>query len=147
MAAAIVIPTIAGYTFETAANLADPSERVRLSPPGLKAFFRIMEKWDVRDPQARDLLGGISSGSFYELKRNYRKRPLSQDALTRVSFVIGIYKALNILYNPKFANAWISLPNTNPMFGGAAPLDYMLRNGQPGMMNVRRLLDARRGGQ
>ena len=147
MAAAIVIPTIAGYTFETAANLADPSERVRLSPPGLKAFFRIMEKWDVRDPQARDLLGGISSGSFYELKRNYRKLPLSQDALTRVSFVIGIYKALNILYNPKFANAWMTFPTRTRCLAGPLLWTICSRNGQPGMMNVRRLLDARRGGQ
>jgi hypothetical protein len=145
--AAISIPHIAGYTFETAANLANAKERARLSPPGLKAYFRIMEKWGILDTHARELLGGMSSGTFYEIKKEYRKRPLSQDGLTRVSLVIGIYKALAILYNAKFANAWINLANTNPMFGGTTPLDYMLRHGQPGMLNVRRLLDARRGGQ
>ncbi len=56
-------------------------------------------------------------------------------------------KALNILYSRRLADAWISLPNTNSMFRGHTPLAYMLRLGQPGMMHVRQLLDARRGGQ
>ena len=60
---------------------------------------------------------------------------------------MGIFKALNILYSSRLADAWITLPNTNPMFRGNTPLAYMLRLGQPGMMHVRQLLDARRGGQ
>jgi hypothetical protein len=147
MAAAHALPNIAGYSFNIAPNLADPATRARLSPPGLKAFFRIMEKWGIKDQDARELLGGMSSGSFYEFKKNYARRALTQDTLTRISLVIGIYKALNILYSPKLANAWINLANTNSMFAGITPLEYMLRTGQPGMINVRKLLDARRGGQ
>ena len=67
--------------------------------------------------------------------------------VTRISLLIGIFKALNILYSPKLADAWITLPNRNPMFQGASPLVYMLQRGQPGMVAVRQLLDARRGGQ
>jgi hypothetical protein len=147
MAAAVVIPHIAGYTFDVAANLGDPATRQRLGPAGFKAFLRIMEKWGVKDVEARKLLGGISSGSFYDLKRIAGKRPLSQDMLTRISLLIGIYKALNILYSPKLANAWMGLPNNNPMFGGSTALAYILSQGLPGMMNVRQMLDARRGGQ
>jgi len=147
MAAAVLIPQIAGYKFDIAANLADPATRERLSPAGIKAFLRIMEKWGIKDSDARELLGSMSSGSFYELKKTVPKRGLNQNALTRISLIIGIYKALNILYNTKLANAWMTRPNSNPMFNGLAPMAYILRLGQPGMMNVRQLLDARRGGK
>jgi hypothetical protein len=40
----------------------------------------------------------------------------------------------------------VHLPNTNPLFNGATPLDVMLRGGIPAMERVRALLDARRGG-
>ena len=145
MATAIQIPQIAGYDFETAPNLADPATRRQLSPSAVKGFVRIAAKWRVKDEDARQLLGGISSGSFYALKKN--PRTLDQDALTRISLLVGIFKALNILYSSRLADAWITLPNSNPMFHGNTPLAYMLRLGLPGMMHIRQLLDARRGGQ
>lgn len=145
MAATIQVPQVAGYDFEMAPNLADSTVRKRLSPSAIKGFFRIAAKWHIKDEEARLLLGGISSGSFYSLKKN--PRVLDQDTLTRISFVVGIFKALNILYSSRLADAWIALPNTNPMFHGSSPLTYMLRLGMPGMMHVRQLLDARRGGQ
>jgi hypothetical protein len=147
MTAAATIPQIAGYRFDVAANLSDPSTRERLSAVGIKAFLRIAEKWGVKDPDARALLGGISSGTFYGLKKTPDARPLDQDTLTRISLLIGIFKALHILYSQRLADAWMTLPNSNPMFRGSTPLAYILRLGQPGMMQVRQLLDARRGGQ
>jgi hypothetical protein len=146
VATAIQIPHVAGYDFETAPNLADPRTRKKLSPSAVKGFFRIMERWQIRDEDARHLLGGLSSGSFYALKKA-GTRTLDQDTLTRISLLIGIFKALHILYSKRLANAWIALPNSNPIFGGSSPLQYVLRLGQPGMMQVRQLLDARRGGQ
>lgn len=145
MAATIQIPQVAGYNFESAPDFSDPAVRKRLSPSAIKGFFRIAAKWHIRDEDARLLFGGISSGSFYALKKN--ARVLDQDTLTRLSLVVGIYKDLNILYSSRLADAWITLPNTNPMFHGGSPLAYMLRLGLPGMMHVRQLLDARRGGQ
>jgi hypothetical protein len=147
MTAAATIPQIAGYRFDVAANLSDPSTRERLSAVGIKAFLQIAEKWGVKDPNARALLGGISSGTFYGLKKTPDARPLDQDTLTRISLLIGIFKALHILYSRRLADAWMTLPNSNPMFRGSTPLAYILRLGQPGMMQVRQLLDARRGGQ
>ncbi len=147
MNAAAVLPQIAGYRFDVAANLSDPSTRERLSQVGMKAFLRIMEKWAVKDQDARELLGGISSGTFYSLKKAPGARALDQDTLTRISLIVGIFKALNILYSQRLADAWIKLPNSNPMFRGSTPLAYILRLGQPGMVGVRQLLDARRGGQ
>jgi Protein of unknown function (DUF2384) len=147
MAASLPLPSVPGYQTETAVNLSDPMARRRLSSSAIKGFLSIMEKWGVRDPDARLLLGGISTGSYYAWKKASKGRVLDQDTLMRISMLIGIFKALNILYSPKLADAWATLPNTNPMFRGETPLAYMIQRGQPGMMHVRQLLDARRGGQ
>jgi hypothetical protein len=111
---------------------------------GFKAFFKIAGAWKIRDEEAKQLLGGISNGAFYQMKAGETKTPLDQDRLTRVSLLVGIFKVLNLLFSQKLADAWISLPNNNPMFAGKSPLAYMVKGGQPGMMRVRQLLDSRR---
>ena len=134
-----------GYEPSPLINLNDQTERERLSPSAIKAFFNIMEKWGVRDEDARALLGGMSNGPFYEMKKN-PNRTLDADTLTRLSYLVGIFKALNILYSEALADAWIQRPNANRIFGGQTPLAYMIKGGLPAMQVVRRLLDARRGG-
>lgn len=139
-------PTVAGFPWATAVGLSEKRNNARLSPAAIKGLLRIADFWQLRDEDTRVLLGGISTGSFYALKRRGTKK-LSEDQLTRISLIVGIYKALNILYSRKLADAWISLPNTNPMFGGDSPLNYMKRGGIPAFLRVRQLLDARRGGR
>jgi hypothetical protein len=126
-------------------DLTARAERARLSPAAVKAFFNIMDRWSVRDEDARALLGGMTNGPFYELKKR-RDKVLDTDRLTRISYLVGIFKALNILYSEALADAWVSLPNSNRLFGGGRPLDFMCRGALPAMQAVRRLLDARRGG-
>lgn len=126
-------------------DLSAKVERERLSGAALKGFFGLASKWSVKDEDARELLGGISSSAFYEWKKN-PNRLLDVDRITRVSFLIGIYKALHILYGDKLADEWVSLPNKNAIFAGRTPLQYMLSGGLIGMRTVRQLLDARRGG-
>ncbi len=140
-------PHIAGYAEEPAQDLSNPEVRRRLSPAAIEGFLRIMDLWNVRDADARQLLGGLSTGSFHAFKKQEKQRTLAHDTLTRVSLLIGIFKALNILYSEPLADAWITLPNRNPVFRGATPLAYILQQGLPGMLEVRRLLDSRRGGQ
>ena len=118
----------------------------RLSPPAVKAFLKIAGLWGLRDEEARQLLGGISNGAYYQLKKEGSRR-LDQDRLTRISLLTGIFKALNILYSKRLADHWMQLPNTNPMFEGDTPLAYLIRGGMPAMLRVRQLLDARRGGR
>ena len=57
------------YRIDTPADLGTRKERERLSAPALRAFFNIMARWTVRDEDARALLGGVSNGPFYEMKR------------------------------------------------------------------------------
>ncbi|HEX6822863.1 MAG TPA: antitoxin Xre-like helix-turn-helix domain-containing protein [Candidatus Sulfotelmatobacter sp.] len=145
MNALAVVPDL-GLDLRKIPDLADPATRARLSPAAIVAFFSIVDKWQLRNEDAMAMLGGISHGRYFELKRN-RKGLLSQDELTRISLLIGIFKALNILFGQRLANQWTSRPNSNPMFNGAPPLQYLSRGGVPAMIGVRRLLDSRRGGR
>src|SRR5687768_13611529 len=133
------------YRAEAPPDLGVRAERARLSEPALKAFFNIMAQWKVRDEDARVLLGDVSNGPFYEMKRN-PDRVLERDRLTRISYLIGIFKALRILHSETLADDWVQLPNNNPIFAGQTPLAHMIRGGLPAMQTVRRLLDARRAG-
>lgn len=126
-------------------DLNDKALRARLSRSALLGFFRLAGAWQVRDEDARELLGGVSSSAFYEWKKN-PDRVLEVDRITRISYLLGIYKALHILYGDKLADEWVQLPNSNPVFNGRAPLAFMLGGGLLAMQTVRRLLDARRGG-
>jgi hypothetical protein len=140
---AVLSQPIAGFTADLPADLSNKQVQKRLSPAARKAFFKIAAAWKIRDEEAKQLLGGISNGAFYQMKSGDIRTPLDQDRLTRVSLLVGIFKALNILYSQKLADAWISLPNTNPMFASETPLAYMVKGGQPAMIRVRQLLDAR----
>jgi len=126
-------------------DLSARDERVRLSRSALRAFLNVMQRWSIRDADARALLGGIASSTFYDYKRQ-PDRVLDQDRLTRISYLIGIFKALHILHGEELADRWVALPNRNRIFAGRSPLAYMLQGGAPAMQTVRRLLDARRGG-
>jgi Protein of unknown function (DUF2384) len=143
---AILNPLPARVAWRQPADLSGKDVQKRLSPAAVKAFLRLRELWDLRDEDARQLLGGISNGAFYELKKNLRAR-LDQDRLTRISILTGIFKALNILYSKKLADRWMQLPNDNPMFAGDTPLSYITKGGLPAMLRVRQLLDSRRGGR
>jgi hypothetical protein len=135
-----------GFSTDRAVDLSNRSVQERLSRPAVQAFFKLTDAWELRDESSRQLLGGISNGFFYQLKRSQRKT-LDQDKLTRISLLLGIFRALNVLYERKLADAWARLPNLNPMFQGATPLEYMIKGGVPALVRVRQLLDARRGGR
>jgi hypothetical protein len=137
---------IAGIALDRPPDLSSRKIQESLSPSALVGFFRLTELWKLRDEDARCLLGGISNGTYYSLKRRPSKT-LDQDKLTRISLLLGVFKALNILYSKKLADAWVQLPNSNPMFGGESPLVSMIKGGVPAMIRVRQLVDARRGGR
>lgn len=147
MATAIVMPQVAGYSFDQSADLANAQTRQRLSGSAIRAFLKLVEKWQLTEAQARGLLGGIASSTFHDWKTAPDKQKLSQDVLIRISLSIGIYKALNIYFGQPLADQWITFGNNGPMFAGLPPLDYMVRQGQPGMVQIRRMLDSWRGGR
>jgi hypothetical protein len=145
--ASTLTPPITGYSFDRAPDLTDPAVREELSGSAIKGFLRIAEKWGLTESQARGLLGGIASSTFHAWKSRPGQQRLTQDTLVRISLVIGIYKALNIYFGEDLADRWVTLGNRGSLFAGDAPVEYMIRQGQPGMFQVRRMLDAWRGGR
>ncbi len=143
---AVLRPSPAGFSAARAPDLSNSEVQERLSRRAIPAFFKLIDAWDVRDEAARQLLGGVSNGVYYQWKRG-AKKTLDQDRLTRVSLLVGIFKALNILYSGKLADTWIHLPNSNVLFEGQPPLAYIVKGGIPALVRVRQLLDARRGGR
>jgi uncharacterized protein (DUF2384 family) len=140
-----ILPDL-GLDRRKVSDMTDPATRRKLSVAAIVAFFAIAEKWQLKNDAAMALLGGVSSGKYYELKKS-QKGILTQDELTRVSLLIGIFKALNILFSRKLADQWISRPNTYPMFASQPPINALIQGGVPAMLGVRRLLDSRRGGR
>jgi hypothetical protein len=138
---------IPGYSFDRSPDLTDPKIREQVSGSAIKGFIKIAAKWGLTESQARGLLGGIASSTFHAWKSEPNTQKLSQDTLFRISLVIGIYKALHIYFGEEWADRWVTLENRGSMFAGTAPIEYMIRQGQPGMSQVRRMLDAWCGGR
>ena len=95
--------------------------------------------------QQRALLGWPPASTYHKYKKG-DIGTLSYDSLTRISLTLGMFKALHILY-PEWADRWVKLPNSNPLFGGATPIEFVTKEGGiDSLFRLRRLLDARRGG-
>jgi hypothetical protein len=129
---------------------ARPSPRPAPSPAemsrvGLQAFFRLAELWQLSVDEQMTLLGIEARSTFYKWRREPGR--LSRDTLERISYLLGIYKALQVLLpDPHLADGWVRRPNSNPLYGGKPPLERMLSGNVADLYMVRRHLDAERGG-
>jgi hypothetical protein len=122
-----------------------PQVESDLAGPALRAFFELAERWKLRVADQRKLLGDPPESTFYKWKRE-RDGALSRDTLERISYLLGIFKALAILFpQPDRADAWLRRPNDAPTFGGKAALDRMLSGNVADLYVVRQYLDAQRG--
>ncbi len=111
---------------------------------GLRAFFRIIDVWGINNQQAGILLGHPARATFYNWKKG-NVGTVSHDTVQRISYILGIYKALGILYSdPAMADGWIKKPNAR--FAGKSALDRMLAGDVADLAAVREHLDAVRGG-
>lgn len=116
-----------------------------LSGPALRAFFRIAEQWALDARQQRTLLGSPAPSTFFKWKKEL-SGSLSRDVLERIGYVLGIYKALQILFSdPRNADEWITRPNSAGPFGGRSALQRMLDGNVSDLFVVRQYLDAQRG--
>jgi hypothetical protein len=130
---------------DVSADRQSPDVRRRLSAPGIRTFFNIAAAWQLSGDEQRGLLGWPAASTFYKYRAG-DVGVLSFDTLTRLSLVLGIYKALHVLYpDRELADGWVRLPNTHTVFGGRPALALMIDGGIDGLYQVRRLLDGRRG--
>ena len=116
-----------------------------LAGPALRTFFRLAERWQLRVAEQRKLLGDPPESTFYKWKRE-RDGALSRDTLERISYLLGIFKALAILFpQAERADAWLRRPNAAPAFAGKSALERMLSGNVADLFVVRQYLDAQRG--
>ncbi len=126
-------------------TFADESDRARLTPAALEAMRNLPEHWDVTGDQMAALLG-VSPATWDRMKAQAWKQSLTQDQLTRASALIGIFKGLHLLFADDMADRWVGLRNAGPLFGNRTPIETMVDGGIPVMIEVRRYVDALRGG-
>ena len=127
------------------ASLDRLADRGRLTAPGLRIFFNIAGEWGLTTEQQQTLLGGVSKSSLHNWKAG-RASALSRDQLERISLVLGIYKAMALLFaDGDGGKRWLKTENTEPVFGGRSPLARMLLGGIEDLYATRRYLDAWRG--
>ena len=118
-----------------------------LGGPALRAFFRIAAAWGLRNNEARRLLGDPPESTYYKWKKQQDGVP-GRDVLERISYVLGIFKALQLLFpEPARADAWLRRPNAALPFGGGSALERMLSGNVADLYVVRSYLDAQRGWQ
>ncbi len=116
-----------------------------LGGPGLRAFVNIAEAWGLSIAEQLKLLGIASRSTFFKWRRETSPR-LPRDILERLSYLLGIYKSLQILLpDPKIADEWVRKPNAAPTFGGRSALERMLSGQVADLYVVRQYLDAQRG--
>ena len=130
----------------TPPNLADAATRMRLTPAAVEGVVRLAEIWRLTSAEICALLGDVSERTWFRMKKGEWSGTLSQDTLTRVSALIGTFKGLRLLFSEPLSNEWVRLPNKGPVYGGRRPLDAMIEGGIPKMLEVRRHVDALRGG-
>lgn len=126
-------------------NFADENDRKRLTAVALKAFKRLGGRWNLTIQDAAALLG-VSTSTWERIKRGSWDNNLSQDQLTRISALVGVYKGLNLLFADQMADRWPRLENKGPLFNRRTPVQAMIEGGIPHMLDVRRYVDAVRGG-
>ncbi|WP_042775592.1 antitoxin Xre/MbcA/ParS toxin-binding domain-containing protein [Sinorhizobium fredii] len=127
-------------------NLGDESVRERLTPAAVAGVVRLAEIWRLTSVEVCALLGDVSERTWFRMKKGEWSGSLSQDTLTRVSALIGIFKGLRLLFSEPLADEWVKLPNKGPLFDGRRPVDAMIEGGIPKLLLVRRHVDALRGG-
>jgi hypothetical protein len=125
------------------ATAAKALDRKSLTGPALRTFFRIAEAWRLTEAEQMRLLGLDNRSTFQNWKRG-EVSSVPKDALERISYVMGIYKGLQILL-PRTADEWVRKPNKARVFGGRSALERMVSGNVADLYVVRQYVDGQRG--
>jgi hypothetical protein len=122
-----------------------PDQAHAAGAAGLRAFSRIADLWHLSIAEQLTLLGLSSRSTYFKWRKESQVR-LPRDTLERISYILGIYKALQLLLpDTRAADEWIRRPNEAAVFGGRSALDRMLSGNVADLYIVRQYLDAQRG--
>jgi len=123
-----------------------PADSALVASAALRTFFNIADAWRLNVEQAMVLLGLDSRSTYFKWKKNPESASLNADKLERLSYIFGIYKALQILLpKPEAADGWLHQPNQAALFSGQSALQRMLSGRVAELYVVRQYLDAQCG--
>ncbi len=112
----------------------------------LRTFWRLAQAWQLSAAEQQVLLG-VRKTTLYQWKQG-KVGPLDRHVFERLSYLFGIYAALQILLPvTERAHQWIRKPNQAPFLAGRSALDRMLGGQVADLFVVRQYLDAERGGK
>lgn len=118
---------------------------VNVGPAALRTFFNILERWQLSGQEGQILLATPGS-TYFRWKKQPDHAQVDADKLERISYILGIYKALHMIYSDDaVADGWLRRPNKNPLFGGRPPIERLLGGQVADLFVIRQHLDARRG--
>ncbi|MFT4924047.1 MAG: hypothetical protein ACI8WB_000125 [Phenylobacterium sp.] len=124
-------------------NILQQTDPKVVSQTALRVFFNITDGWQLSSQDTMVLLGEPARSTFFKWRKG-EGPALSKDTLERISYVMGIYKALRLLFpTEEQANAWPK--KVNKYYDGHSALDFMLKGSVTHLSDVRRYLDAMRG--
>ncbi|MFG6638103.1 antitoxin Xre-like helix-turn-helix domain-containing protein [Sulfitobacter sp. 1A12126] len=120
-------------------------DTAQMNAVALKAYARIADAWSLTLKEAA-ALADMSESTWKRAKKPNFAGELTRDQLLRLSAVIGIYKSLELYFSEPIARSWFTRPNTGPLFYGHRPIDTVIEDGLPQLLNIRAYIDALRGG-
>ena len=126
-------------------TFADERDRARLTAGAIKAMRRIAGHWHLKRHELANLLS-VSPSAWDRMAAGKWDQSLSQDQLTRVSAIVGVFQGLHLLFADEMADRWARLANRGPLFDGRTPVEAMIEGGIPMILEVRRHVDALCGG-
>lgn len=126
-------------------TFAAEADRKRLTPAAIRAIKQLAKRWNLKGEEMSALLG-VSASTWDRMNAGRWDSALSQDQLTRVSAMVGVFKGLHLLFADDMADRWVRLRNRGPLFENCTPIEAMIERGIPMMLEVRRHVDALRGG-
>lgn len=110
-----------------------------------KSLATLVKRFDFKEKEALILMGDMPRSTYTTGIKN-KSINLDRDKKERVSYLLGIYKALRILFDDSSqALSWIKRENSLPPFNGKTPKEYMLEGSIVRLAEVRKFLDYWRG--
>ena len=139
---AIYIGSYGGAAMENAVRERTATD---IQAVALKAFSKISEAWSLTGREA-SALADMSESTWKRARKPGFAGELTRDQILRLSALVGLYKSLELYFNPPIAGKWVKLANYGPEFDGRLPIDAMIHGGLPKILRVRTHVDALRGG-
>ena len=117
-------------------NAVEKRRAADMQAVGLKSFGRIAEAWSLTVREAA-ALADMSEANWKQARKPGFSSELSRDQMLRLSAFVGLYKSLEIYFNPPLSGQWVKLANSGPDFDDQRPVDAMIHGGLPNIMIVR----------